>query len=85
MLILISALVLAQGGGERQVAGLVENPEYEQMLGKLLSGSVPVVGAREALTLLEGGNTLFIDAREVNEFTVSHIPGALHIGYTEPA
>ena len=84
MMILIPALIFTQGEGERQTAGLVGNPEYEKMLGRLLSASVPIVGAKEALALLESNGALFLDVREVSEFSVSRIPGALHVGYTEP-
>jgi len=51
---------------------------FDQMLKGLLSHSVKEVQAREVLNT---PNLIFLDAREKPEFTVSHIPNALWVGY----
>ena len=49
------------------------------MLKGLLSHNVPEIGVLEASNKL--GNAVFLDAREPNEFSVSHIEGAILVGY----
>jgi len=51
---------------------------FDQMLKDLLSHSVTEVRAQE---VLHTSNLIFLDAREKPEFTVSHIPNALWVGY----
>ena len=50
---------------------------FDKMLNDLLRFSVPVVKPSE----VKNSQVLFVDAREKEEFEVSHIPGAIHSGY----
>lgn len=50
---------------------------FEEMLNELLSHSVNEVRPSE----LNASKVLFLDAREKEEFNISHIPRAKHIGY----
>ena len=69
-----TAPVLAQERG-------IESGSYRFMLSTLLSHTVPEV---EVATAKETDNkTLFLDARERNEFEVSHIQGARWVGYDD--
>lgn len=52
--------------------------ELDLKLEKLISADELAVGAKEAAAL---DNALFLDARETAEFDVSHLPGAVNIGY----
>jgi len=57
-----------------------ENPVFGIFLNTILSESVPIVFV-DSLSVLNNENYLLLDAREKQEFLVSHIPGARHIGY----
>jgi rhodanese-related sulfurtransferase len=59
----------------------VESTAYSLMLKTLLSHSVPELSVAEAKKLT---NVQWIDAREKNEFEVSHIVNAIWIGYNTP-
>lgn len=56
----------------------VQDPAYDIMLQNLLDFSVPTISVSE----IENPNEYyFLDAREQEEFEVSHLPNARHIGY----
>jgi rhodanese-related sulfurtransferase len=57
----------------------VKSGAYQLMLKGLLSHSVPEIGVQEAAR--ECNSIFFLDAREPREFEVSHINGALSVGY----
>ena len=54
------------------------NQEFDEMLQLLLSNSVPQITVEE-LEQMDG--VCLLDAREWEEYKVSHIEGAQHIGY----
>lgn len=60
------------------VRAQVESTAYDVMLKTLLSHNVSEVSVVKAK---EMKNALFLDARELNEFQVSHINKARHVGY----
>ena len=75
LLLALSALVTAGFAQSR-----VLDPEYDKLLSGMLSHRVPESGV-EDLRNKEG--LLFLDAREAREYQVSHIPGALWVGYDD--
>ena len=58
----------------------VKNSAYDLTLKALLSHSVPEVSVSQ---LKEINNVLLIDAREWNEYQVSHIRNARYVGYDQ--
>jgi rhodanese-related sulfurtransferase len=60
--------------------GQVKSGAYRAMLYTLLSHSVPETGVKEAVQFHQEGH-VFLDAREPREFEVSHISGAIPVGY----
>lgn len=60
----------------------VQNPAFDALLQTLLSHDVPEISVTEAKN--SGGETIWLDAREQREYDLSHIKGALHIGYESP-
>lgn len=58
----------------------VTNPAYSAVLKTLLSHNVAELGVQDACALSE---TLFVDARQWEEYQVSHIEGARWVGYKE--
>lgn len=53
---------------------------FNAMLNTLLSHSVPEISVNQAVELHTSG-ALFLDARELREYEVSHIQGATYVGY----
>jgi rhodanese-related sulfurtransferase len=60
----------------------VKSEEFDQKLEKLLKFSVPVLGVEALHNNPE--EYIILDAREKEEFEVSHIAGAKWIGYDDP-
>lgn len=57
---------------------------FERMLDELLDGTVPVIDARALETRLsESSAPILLDAREPDEYAVSHLQGARNVGFEE--
>ena len=54
-------------------------PSFDQRLTTLLSFTVPLIGVEELRA--HSDEYLILDTREEEEYSVSHIPGARHLGY----
>lgn len=74
-ILLLASCVRAQNVPERLQTG---HDELDQKLEKLISADELAIGAKDAAAL---DNVLFLDARETVEYDVSHLPGAINIGY----
>jgi rhodanese-related sulfurtransferase len=59
-----------------------ESPVFDMFLNTILFESVPFISV-DSLWALNDKDYFLLDAREKEEFLVSHIPGAKHIGYDE--
>ncbi|MEO1260499.1 MAG: rhodanese-like domain-containing protein [Bacteroidota bacterium] len=57
------------------------NEAFDAELNRLLNYSVPVISVDELKAAMN--NYKIFDARELNEYLVSHLPGAVHIGFTD--
>ena len=78
--ILISTLILAMASCAEE-AGQGE-AEFQGMLDDLLSGSVPMIDSKTlAKRLDESPEMLLLDAREREEYEVSHLKDALWVGH----
>ena len=75
LLSLITLLGLLAGPATAQS---VQNKRYDRLLRLMLNKSVPTVSVNE---LQQPGNLLVLDAREPAEFAVSHLAGAVPVGY----
>lgn len=69
-----SLLILAMGGYSQ-----VKSNAFRLMLKSLLQHSVPEIGVQAAA--LDSKSIVFLDAREPNEFGVSHLKNAIPVGY----
>ncbi len=58
------------------------SPVFGTFLNTILTDSISFISV-DSLSALNNENHILLDAREENEFLVSHIPGARHIGYNE--
>lgn len=56
------------------------NPEFDQKVERLISFSVPTLSVDQ---LKEMDGAVIADARELEEFQISHIPGAQYVGYKD--
>jgi rhodanese-related sulfurtransferase len=75
--LLLSAILAVPAHGQK----MVEGSGYNLMLKTLLSHSVPEISVQEVISSPE--TYLFLDSREPKEFKVSHIEGAIPVGYDE--
>jgi len=57
----------------------VESSAYRLILNTLLQHSVPEIGVRDAADNFS--SLVFLDAREPREYAVSHLEGAIPVGY----
>jgi rhodanese-related sulfurtransferase len=62
------------------ISGCAQEGTFDEMFKSMTTGSVRVVKPEE---ISEKTRVVYLDARELNEFQVSHIPGAIHIGYDD--
>lgn len=60
-------------------SGQVNSSSYNAMLKTLLKHSVPEITVDSLAK--NTGSVVFLDAREIAEYNVSHISGARHVGY----
>ena len=59
-----------------------EDQDFNRKVNKMLNYSVEVVSVDKVYECLS--NYYLLDARELEEYIVSHIPGAIHFGYKDP-
>ena len=62
--------------------GHCENPEFNRKVNKLLNYSVDVIDVADLHSTLQ--EYTLLDIRELKEYEVSHLPGAIHFGYDYP-
>ncbi len=58
----------------------VDSKSFDVMLQKLLDHTVPEISVAQAVADMAA---VFLDAREKNEFDVSHLDGAIWVGYDD--
>ena len=56
-----------------------KDPQFDKKVDSYLSYTVPVISVEKAYK--DRTNILFLDAREIDEYTISHLPDSRHIGY----
>jgi len=56
---------------------------FETMINGLIKHSVDTINSQKVQELLQSDQAVLIDAREKDEYEVSHIPGAVSVGYNE--
>ncbi|MFZ2900480.1 MAG: rhodanese-like domain-containing protein [Saprospiraceae bacterium] len=62
----------------------VKDPAFQKKLTSLLDFSMPVMGVKDLKKALDQKEPyLILDAREWEEYTVSHLPGARFAGYKD--
>lgn len=70
---------LQRGRAQFSKTASCQNPAFDQKVNSYLSYSVPVMDVDKAF--LEKREIIFLDAREKEEYSISHIPGARYVGY----
>lgn len=75
LILLMASCVRAQDIPPRLQTGYAP---LDEKLENLVTADEQAISAKEAKQL---ANAVFLDAREANEYNVSHLPGALHLGY----
>jgi len=62
-------------------ASLHAQNSLEELLNKFNENSVPYISVEELINLEKDGNLAILDAREFEEYEVSHIKNSLFVGY----
>ncbi len=64
-------------------SSMAQNPEgFDKMATNMAEKTVPIIKSNQVIKLQEKAKTIvFLDARELDEYTTSHIENAIHIGY----
>ena len=75
----IGIFILSACAQAPAVRPAVQNDKFDQRLGSLLSFTVPLIGVKELADKKE--EYVILDTREQEEYTLSHIEGAQHLGY----
>ena len=60
-----------------------QNPDgFDEMVTEMAENAVPIIKYNKVNKLTEKGKSIvFLDARELKEFKISHIKNAIHVGY----
>lgn len=74
----LALLAFALVAASTEAVSQVKNNSFRLMLKTLLSHSVPETTVEKAAA---DSTAIFLDAREKREFEVSHLPGAIWVGY----
>jgi len=77
--LLITIISCAQQAPE--VRPYIVNPEFDEKISNTISFTVPVMGAADLKNTSE--KVYILDAREKEEYDISHIPDARFIGYNK--
>lgn len=64
-----------------QMGSICAQEPLDKLLSKYNSHSIPYISVEELKMQLENGKVLVLDAREKEEFEVSHLKNALFVGY----
>jgi rhodanese-related sulfurtransferase len=64
-------------------ASLHAQNSLEELLNKFNENSVPYISVEELVDLEKDGNVVILDAREFEEYEVSHIKNSLFVGYNK--
>lgn len=81
LLTLAGILYFQKAKAQFPKTGSCKNPAFDQKVNGYLSYSAPVMDVEDAYD--KQNEFVFLDAREIEEFKVSHIKGAKHIGYDD--
>lgn len=57
------------------------DPKLEEKIESLISHTIPVLSCQDLHTKLDTPNLFILDAREKNEYDVSHLPNSIWVGY----
>jgi rhodanese-related sulfurtransferase len=64
-----------------QQTGNVLNPEFDQKISESIQFTIPIIGVEEFKKIQD--DVYIFDARENEEYELSHIPGAIYVGYDQ--
>ncbi len=76
---IISSLSLSLCLAQPVVQKLCNSDEFDQEIRSWIDFSVPIISANSLAS--DNEEVILLDARELNEYKISHIPGAKYIGY----
>lgn len=81
-LLLMASSTFAQGQWVEGTMAGCQDPDFNRKVNKMLNYSVDVIGVQELQKNLS--DYVVLDIRENEEYSTSHIPGAVYFGYDDP-
>lgn len=78
---IILLLAVSTVGQQSATAARCISPTFQSEIDSYLSGTVPTITVADAYP--DRSRYTFLDAREIEEYGVSHIQDAIHIGYED--
>ncbi len=63
-----------------EVRSFAQSPEYKHMLDTLLKHTVKEISPKQAIAKKKA---IYLDARKLDEYNVSHIANAIRVGYSD--
>lgn len=82
LIIFISFQSLFLFGQKNSATQLCSNPKFEKTIERYISHSVEVIGVEELYEKKD--DFILLDAREIEEYETSHIPGSFYFGFDNP-
>ena len=83
-ILLLWTLSISCSMAQSKPMGYCENPKFDKEVAKYISQTVPVISVEQLRSFKDQGSPLVIlDTREPREYAISHIPGAINVGYDE--
>ncbi|MBK9565226.1 MAG: rhodanese-like domain-containing protein [Saprospiraceae bacterium] len=78
VLCILSLIFGRQAYGQFSKIASCQNTAFDKKVHSYLSYSVPVISVKDAF--LKKSDVIFLDAREIQEYDISHIPESRYIG-----
>jgi len=81
-LALLSLTLFASAQWVESPTASCENPKFTKEVNKWINYSVDVISVADLKDSTD--QYILLDARELDEYLVSHLPGAIHLGHDQP-
>ncbi len=81
-ILLLSLSVSCAIGQQKGTDIQLKSEKYKKMIDRTIDFTVPLISVEELHANME--DYVILDAREMEEYKVSHIPKAIYVGYDDP-
>ena len=82
LLLIVNTQAVSQATTNYSQSISCEDKQFDEVVNSYINYSVPVISVNELSENI--GDYILLDTRKEKEYQLSHIPGALHMGYKKP-